>query len=444
MRRMITLLLAAVTLAGCTAVPRPREAMEPIISPAGWSRTGPSAAPAATTLQPDELWHQSVTGVPHRLWWGGETILTASMAETPYPWEDRYLQAWDLTGSLRWERDLHPGRLIDGGVDDQGSAYLSVAAGWGVRGEVQSLAPDSTERWSYPWQNEWPRTIAPGDGGKCVVVGYDGQSGAFPGKLRMLGPDGAPLIPDVIDRLVGFAGIPSRDCRTILLGYAGGSLGLYQSDLYRGAGVHLLDEEGIRIWALFNYHRPLAITDDGSVVAVAGVPSPDAAYQPPPQDPEPAPPFGQILWLDREGQIIDRYRLPFAAAVDQFQMTGDARESVVALTSHRMVGSIKPTETRRVIWLTRSGAAGAKVAWERSVNGLLLSLQMDRDGSALLLAEQPAPDEPGWLTLVDRTGKVLWRYQHSAPVVAAALSPGGDRVALLAGDGLWLFDSHRR
>lgn len=442
LRRLMAAGLLALVLAGCTAVPRPRDAMQPVTSPADWSRTEPPAPAGATALQPDLLWHREVTGVPHRLWWGGDTLLVASMTPSPYPWEDRFLQAWTGAGDPRWERDLRPSRLIDAAVDDQGTAYLSVAAPE-VRGSILSLDPAGAERWAIPWQNQWPRTLAVGAGGRCLVVGYDGQSGAFPGRLRALGPDGAALFPDVSDRLVGFAGTPSLDCSTTLLGYEGGGMGLYRSDLYRGTGVHLLDQEGNRIWALFNYHRPLAISADGSTAVVAGVPSPDGAYQPPPQDEEPPPPFGQVLWLDRSGEIRARYRLPFAATIDLFQMTGDSREAALALTSHRAAGRIQTAEVRRVIWLTR-GPAGAEPAWERSVDGLLVALHMAENGSSLLLAEQTRGEEGGWLTLLDRTGKVLWRYQHSAPIVAAQLSPTGEQAAVLGEDGLWLLATHRR
>lgn len=427
--------LIAVLLAGCTAVPRPREAMEPVASPIHWTRTEPAAPPALTALQPAVLWHREVAGVPHRLWWGGDTLLVSGMNPTPYPWEDRFLLAVDGAGNERWARDLRPARAIDAAVDDQGAAYLSVG-GPGAQGRIVSLEPSGAERWSIPWTDAWPRTIAAGDGGRCVVVGYDGQSGAFDGLLRVLGPDGAPLFPDIRDRLVGFAGLPSRDCSAVLLGYEGGGTGLYQSDLYRGNGVHLVDQAGNKLWALINYHRPLALSADGSTAVVVGIPSPDRAYQPPPQDSEPVPPFGQLLWLGRGGEIQARYRLPFAATVDFFQMTPDGKESVLTLTTHRYAGASPPEEIRRIVWLER-GRGGAEVVWERNVDSRLIDLHMAEGGSSLLLAEAD-----NWLTLFDRGGKMVWRYRHTTPIVAARLSPTGEQAAVLAADGLWLLDTH--
>jgi hypothetical protein len=439
--RKAGLLGLVVLLAGCTALPRPRDAMQPVSSPANWARTEPAAPAEATALQPELRWHRQVSGVPHRLWWGGDTLLVASMSPTPSPWEDQFLLAVDEAGETRWERDLRPARAIDAAVDDQGGVSLSIADG-GVKGRLISLDPSGLERWALPWQDAWPRSLAAGGGGRCLVVGYDGQSGAFPGALQALGPDGAPLFAEVRDRLVGFAGMPSADCSTILLGYEGGGTGLYQSDLYRGTGVHLLDREGRTLWSLYNYHRPLALSADGSTAAVVGVPSPDRAYQPPPQDKEPAPPYGQILWLGRQGEILARYRLPFAATVDGFQMTAGADQAVLALTTHRYAGQPTPEGIRRVVWLSRA-AGGMEVAWERDVAGRLVALHMAGNGGSLLLAEQMR-DGAAWLTLFDRSGKVVWRYRHSAPIVAARLSPTGEQAAVLAEDGLWLFATHRR
>ncbi|MFZ5816006.1 MAG: hypothetical protein ACOY93_11955, partial [Bacillota bacterium] len=315
LRQRLAALLLPSLLAGCTAIPRPRDAMAPVTSPASWTRTEPVPPSLATALQPTLLWRAEVTGKPHRLWWGGETLLAAGMTPTPYASEDHYLKALDLEGRTRWERNLRPARLIDAAVDDQGEASLS-AGGPEVKGSILRLDRSGRERWSLPWQNSWPRTLRVGGGGRCLVVGHDGQSGAFPGKLEVLGPDGAPLFPAPQDRLVGFTGLPSADCSAILLGYEGGGTGLYRSDLYRGNGVHLLDRRGQRVWSLINYHRPLAVTGDGGTAVVIGVPSPDRAYQPPAQDREPAPPYGQLLWVDSAGEIRGRYRLPFAATVD--------------------------------------------------------------------------------------------------------------------------------
>lgn len=440
MRRflLVGLMLA---MAGCTAVPRPRDAMEPVASPPAWARTEPAAPAEATALQPDLLWHRPVTGVPHRLWWGGDTLLVAAMNPVAYPWEDRYLMAVTPAGDLRWERDLRPGRLIDATVDDTGAAALSLAEG-AVQGRLLSLEPAGGERWAISWQDAWPRALAAGAASRCLVVGYDGQSGAVPGALEVRGPDGAPLFTPLRDRLVGYTGMPSADCSTVLLGYEGGSTGLYASDLYRGTGVYLLDGSGSTLWTLINYHRPLALSADGSTAVVLGLPSPDRAYLPPPQDKEPAPPFGQLLWLGRTGEIQARYRLPFAATVDTFQMTGNGEQAVLALTTHRYAGQHIPEEIRRVVWLTRS-QTGMEVAWERDVAGRLAALEMAGNGGSLVLAEQTA-GEAAWLTLYDRSGKMVWRYQHSAPIVAARLSPNGEQVALLAEDGLYLFATHRR
>ncbi|MFZ5817360.1 MAG: hypothetical protein ACOY93_19015, partial [Bacillota bacterium] len=163
------------------------------------------------------------------------------------------------------------------------------------------------------------------------------------------------------------------------------------------------------------------------------------AYQPPAQDREPAPPYGQLLWVDSAGEIRGRYRLPFAATVDFFQMTGDGEEAALVLTTHRYTGGPQPEELRRVVWLSR-GQDGIEVAWQRDLPGRLIALHLASGGSGLLVAEQAG--EEHWLTLFDPGGKVIWRYRHAAPVVAALLSPSGGQAAVLAEDGLSFLDTH--
>lgn len=436
MRRLVAWLPLVALIAGCTAIPRPREAMEPVSSPLSWAQSEPNPAPAATVLQPELLWQRAVSGQPHYLWWGGESLVVSGMNPVPFPWEDRFVQGFSTAGDLRWERDLAPARLIEAAVDPGGETILAIAQP-SASGAILQLTPAGEERWRAPWENAWPRSLAVGDG--CVAIGYDGQNGAFMGRLQTLDRSGLPLIPEMRDRLSGFAGIPSRDCSAVLVGYEGDRPSLYRSDLYRGSGVRLLDATGQERWALINYHRPLAITADGSLAVVAGIPSPDRAYQPPPQDPEPAPPFGQLLWLNRAGEIAGRYRLPFAATIEFFAIDQTGTESVVALSSHRFTGAPRPQEVRRIVWLTR-GATGQQVAWERSLTNRLVDMRMAANGSSLLMAEQTAANEY-WLTLLDRSGKMIWRYQHSAPVAAVALSPNGERAAALAEDGLAFFDT---
>lgn len=428
------ILAAALLLSGCAAIPGPQEAMRPVVTdpgPAAPPGGAPSAEPAAPTL----LWHAATQGKPHRLWWGGELLLAAGLTGDG----DRFLDAVDARGEVRWRLALASAWLVDAAVDDRSVAHLLVAEGSG-RGNLISLGVDGAERLRLPWQEGWPRTIRAGGGGECLAIGFDGQSGAFTGRLRFLAADGTPLIPDRMNPLTGFTGFPSADCRRVLLGYEGGSTGLYPNDLYPGSGLRLIDAAagGEDLWALIDYHRPLALSADGGVAVALGVPSPDRAYQPPRWDTEPAPPYGQVLWLGEGGEILDRYRIPYPAQVDGFRMTPDALESLLLLTSHRFTGGGEPEVFRRAVWLSRRSGRIA-VRWEQLIRGgRVVDLQLIADGSAALVATESR------VSVLGRDGELLWAYEHGAPIAAARLSPDGRRMAVLAADGLWFFALERK
>ena len=430
------LVLAAVLLGGCAPLPTPLDAMQPVVSPADWARGGQPAAPAATDVQPKLLWRAALAGLPDELWWNGDTMLAASLAPAALPWQDRYLAAFDSSGNLHWSRDLGSLSLLDAGVDGAGNAYLAAGAS-PSGGSIMSLSPSGQVRWTTPWQAGWPRSLRVAESGERTVVGFDGASGAFPGRLELLGPDGRPKLADISGRLTAFAGFPSADGRTILMGYEGAATGLYRNQLFRGIGVNLIGDGGQVRWSIINYHYPLALSDAGDLAVVAGLPTADRAYAPPPQDRDPVPPFGQLLWLDRGGQIVGRYRLPFAAGVRAFAMTPDGRASVLALTSHRFSAQAAPVTEQQLTWHDTAG----RVVWKWTWEGDLVDLSLARSGSSLLVAERTAG--PGdWLTLLDSSGKVFWRYHHPTAVQAVALSADGRFAAVLGADGLSYFETH--
>lgn len=434
-RRFVALLLLVSLLGGCAPLPTPLDTMHPVVSPAGWAKGEQPTGLAPTDVQPKPLWHANLPGVPDEIWWNGDTLLAASLAPGTLPWQDRYVSAFDTSGRPRWSRDLAPARLLDAGVDGGGNAYLAVGVSPG-NGDILSLSPAGQPRWTTPWQNGWPRSLRVSQDGARTVVGFDGASGAFPGSLELLGPDGRPLPVEISDRLTGFAGFPSGNGRTILMGYEGAETSLYRNQLFRGVGVNLIRDDGKVLWSIINYHYPLALSEAGDLAVVAGMPSADRAYAPPPQDHDPVPPFGQLLWLDGGGHIVGRYRLPFAAGIRAFATTPDGRASVLALTSHRFTAGTLPVTQEQLTWHDAAG----HVLWQWAWEGDLIDLSLARNGRSLLVAQRTA-GQGDWLTLLDQSGKVFWRYHHPTAVQAVALSPDGRFAAVLAADGLSYFET---
>lgn len=436
-RLMAAALLATLT-SGCAALPTPVDTMRPVPSPAAWAQS-PSTAPLApTALQPDLLWHVSPPGAADRLWWQGGTLVVAGLTPEPYPWEDRYLTAYDTGGALRWQRDLQPARLLDADLDQAGNAYLLVG-GPEPQGSVLSLDPSGQTRWASPWTSMWPRSLHVSRDGQRTVVGFDGEGGAFDGALRVLDARGQLAYPDAARaRVSGFAGWPDGSGQSILMGYEGADYGLYHNQPYRGTGVRLWDAQGNALWSIINYHRPMGLSSDGRLAVVAGVPGSDSGYVPPPQDDQPAPPFGQLLWLNRAGAIVGRYRFPFAAGIRAFQMTPDGSVSVLALLNYRFAGEARAITQQHVVWLRPDG----HVVWDRSLTDDLVDLSLAADGKSLLVAQHPAQGAGDWLTLQDSSGTILWRYHHPAAIKAVALSPDGAQAAVLAENGLWFFATH--
>lgn len=437
--RMTRALLGALLLAllaGCTPPPTPLDALRPVSSPSEWAAPTATPGPSPTTLQPELLWHAAVPGIAHRLWWQGETLVVSGLNPATLPWEERYLAAFDPAGQVRWQRDLRPTRLLDAALDDAGNFYMA-QGGPREQGNTASLDPSGALRWQTPWADGWPRSLRVSPDGSCTAVGFDGRSGPFPGRLQLLGADGQPVHADMADRLDGFAAFPSHGCERVLLGYEGSDAGLYDTDLYRGIGVRLLDAQGTPLWSVINYHRPLALSSDGSLAIIAGVLGADRAYDPPHGDPEPAPPFGQVLWLNGEGAITGRFRLPLAAAIHTFAMTPDGGAAVLDLTSHRFAGESHPITQQHLTWHDRTG----RVRWELAWEGDLADLSLARGGNSLLLA-QHLGEQGDWLSLLDADGRLLWRRAYPATIVAASLSPDGQTAAVLAADGLSFFATH--